>query len=70
MVEVKLNKSNNNPFYGLRNCLKLAQGATGNISYSLLDACYDEVKNDKQHREMFFSLLFSSLLSFLLDPTQ
>ena len=59
MVEVKLNKSNNNPFYGLRNCLKLAQGATGNISYSLLDACYDEVKNDKQHREMFFSLLFS-----------
>lgn len=59
MVEVKLNKSNNNPFYGLRNCLKLAQGATGNISYDLLDACYNEVKNDKQHKEMFFSLLFS-----------
>ena len=59
MVEVKLNKSNNNPFYGLKNCLKLAQGATGGISYVLLDACYNEVKNNKEHREMFFSLLFS-----------
>jgi hypothetical protein len=59
MVEVKLNKSNNNPFYGLRNCLKLSQAATGNITYDLLDSCYNEVKDNKEHREMFFSLLFS-----------
>lgn len=59
MVEVKLNKSNNNPFYGLRNCLQLLQAAGGNISTTMLDACYAEVKNNKEHRQMFFSLLFS-----------
>ena len=59
MVEVKLNKSNNNPFYGLRNCLKLSQAATGTITYDLLDACWEEVKDNKEHREMLFSLLFS-----------
>lgn len=59
MVEVKLNKSNNNPFYGLRNCLQLLQAVGGNISTTMLDACYAEVKNNKEHRQMFFSLLFS-----------
>lgn len=59
MVEVKLNKSNNNPFYGLRNCLQLYQNSTGNITYSMLDACWDEVKGNKEHKQMFFSLLFS-----------
>lgn len=59
MVEVKLNKSNNNPFYGLRNCLKLLQNAGGTITEPLLDACYGEVKNNKEQRQMFFSLLFS-----------
>lgn len=59
MIEVKLNKSNNNPFYGLRNCLKLSQAATGTITYDLLDACWGEVKDNKEHREMLFSLLFS-----------
>lgn len=59
MVEVKLNKSNNNPFYGLRNCLQLLQAVGGNISTAMLDACYAEVKNNKEHRQMFFSLLFS-----------
>lgn len=59
MIEVKLNKSNNNPFYGLRNCLKLSQAATGTITYDLLDACWEEVKDNKEHREMLFSLLFS-----------
>lgn len=59
MVEVKLNKSNNNPFYGLKNCLRLFQAVGGKIESSLLDACYNEVKDNKEHRQMFFSLLFS-----------
>lgn len=59
MVEVKLNKSNSNPFYGLRNCLKLFQSVGGTITESLLDACWDEVKDSKEQRQMFFSILFS-----------
>lgn len=59
MVEVKLNKSNNNPFYGLRNCLDLFQNVGGNITTSMLNRCWKEVKDDKQKRELFFSLLFS-----------
>lgn len=59
MVQVKLNNSNENPFYGLRNCLTLFQSTGGSINTTLLDACWDEVKNDKQKKEMFFSLLFS-----------
>ena len=59
MVEVKLNKSNSNPFYGLRNCLKLFQSVGGTITESLLDACWNEVKDSKEQRQMFFSILFS-----------
>lgn len=59
MVQVKLNNSNDNPFYGLRNCLTLFQSTGGSITTTLLDACWNEVKNDKQKKEMFFSLLFS-----------
>lgn len=59
MVQVKLNNSNDNPFYGLRNCLTLFQSTGGSINTPLLDACWNEVKNDKQKKEMFFSLLFS-----------
>lgn len=59
MIQVKLNKSNNNPFYGLRNCLKLFQGVGDIINASLLDACWAEVKGNKEHKQMFFSLLFS-----------
>jgi hypothetical protein len=59
MVEVKLNKSNNNPFYGLRNCLKLFQSVGGTITESMLNSAWDEVKEDKVKRELFFSLLFS-----------
>jgi hypothetical protein len=59
MVEVKLNKSNNNPFYGLRNCLKLFQCVGGTITTSLLDDCWNEVKDSKEQRQMFFSILFS-----------
>lgn len=60
MVEVKLNKSNENPFYGMRNCLALFQNAGHTyISTSILDCCWEEVKGDKKKRELFFSLLFS-----------
>lgn len=59
MIEVKLNKSNNNPFYGLRNCLSLQQKATGSITTSLLDACWEEVKDNYEKKQMFFSVLFS-----------
>jgi len=59
MVQVKLNKSNKNPFYGLRNCLSLFQQTSSAISSTLLDQCWEEVKNDKVKRELFFSLLFS-----------
>lgn len=59
MIEVELNKSNDNPFYGLKNCLKLFQSAGSTIDTSLLDACWSEVKDNKEHKQMFFSLLFS-----------
>ena len=58
-IEVKLNNKSNNPFYGLKNCLNLTQASTTNVSESLLNACWAEVKDNKEHREMFFSLLFS-----------
>lgn len=59
MLKVQLNNSNENPFYGLNNCLKLLQNSTNTISEEQLNNCYNEVKNDKVKRELFFSLLFS-----------
>nr|DAN95489.1 MAG TPA: cobalamin biosynthesis protein [Crassvirales sp.] len=59
MVQVKLNKSNDNPFYGLKNCLKLFQSVGNTIDTALLDACWSEVRWSKEHKQMFFSLLFS-----------
>lgn len=59
MIEVKLNNSNENPFYGMRNCLQLFNNLNGAITTSMLDSCYEEVKNDKAKRELFFSLLFA-----------
>lgn len=59
-MNIQVNKSNNNPFYGLKHCLNLlSKGANSNIEYYELDRCWEEVKNNKEHREMFFSLLFS-----------
>lgn len=58
-MEVKFNKSNNNPFYGLRNCLLLFQNVGGTITEGMLNNCWNEVKDNKEHRQMFFSLLFS-----------
>lgn len=60
MLQVKLNKNNENPFYGLKNCLSLYQnGSKGIISETILQSCWEEVKDDKTKRELFFVLLFS-----------
>ncbi len=59
MVEVKLNNSNENPFYGMRNCLQLFNNLNGTITVSMLDAGYEEVKDDKAKKELFYSLLFA-----------
>lgn len=60
MIEINLNKSNDNPFYGLRNCLKLQQASTDNvITFETLNNAWNEVKDSKEKRELFFSILFS-----------
>lgn len=59
MIKVQLNESNENPFYGLKNCLKLFNNLNGKINTSLLDACYQEVKEDKEKKKLLFSLLFA-----------
>ena len=60
MVQVEFNKKNENQFYGLRNCLKLLQASTdGSVSMYLVDDAWNEVKNSKENRELFYSLLFS-----------
>ena len=53
---IEFNKKSENPFTGLKNCLKIFNGGINNV---ILDAAYDEVKSDKNKREMFYSLLFS-----------
>ena len=60
MLKVELNKKVGNPFYGLKNCLSLYQMAgKGMITEQLLTACWNEVRDSKEGREMLFSLLFS-----------
>ena len=60
MIQVELNKkSNSNPFYGLKYCLNLQTNSTASITEEMLNKAWNEVKKDKQKREMFFSLLFS-----------
>ena len=57
MVKLNSNK-NNNPFYGMKNCLTLMNNATNVITPELLHEAYKEC-NTKEKKEMFFSLLFS-----------
>lgn len=57
MIKVEFNKKNENPFYGLKNCLSIFQGQS--ITFDLLTNAYNEVKDDKVKKEMFYSLLFS-----------
>lgn len=58
MVQVEFNKKNENPFYGLKNCLKLFQD-NANINFSTIDAAWNEVKDDFEKVKMFYSLCFS-----------
>lgn len=57
-VKVELNTKTANPFYGLRNCLALYQKPES-VNKNVLDNAWKEVSEDKERREMFFSLLFS-----------
>jgi len=59
-IKVELNQKNDNPFYGLKNCLLLFQNlGKGVVDNFSLDRAYEEVKKDKTLREMFFSMLIS-----------
>lgn len=51
-------KKNENPFYGMKACLKLFNSVTGDITDRMLNEAYDEAKTPEQ-KAMFFSLLFS-----------
>ena len=59
MEKVVFNKSNKNPFIGMSNCLKLQQSVSSTITPVMLDNAWAEAKNNKEAREMFFSILFS-----------
>lgn len=59
MITVEFNKSNKNPFFGLSNCLKLQQSVSSVITPVMIDNAWDEVKNSKEGRELFYSILFS-----------
>lgn len=59
-MQVELNKKDVNPFSGLSKCLALYSNASkGEVNTTQLDLAWDEVKDSKEKREMFFSLLFS-----------
>lgn len=55
MIQVEFNKKNENPFYGLSNCLGLLEV----VNNSALNSAWNEVKDDIEKRKMFYSLLFS-----------
>lgn len=59
MVEVKLNKSNENPFYGMKACLNLLRSVGQTITPQMLNEAWAEVKGNKEKKEMLYSLLFS-----------
>ena len=58
MEKVIFNKSNNNPFVGLSHCLDVFNTNT-NLQSEDLTAAWMEVKDNKEKRKMFYSLLFS-----------
>lgn len=61
MIEkVKFNNHAENPFSGLKACLRLQQlTADQAISPDIINNAWNEVKNDKMFRELFYSILFS-----------
>ena len=56
---IEFNKKNENPFYGLSNCLKLQQASSSFISEAMITEAWNEVKDSKEKRELFYSILFS-----------
>lgn len=58
MIQIELNKKNNNPFFGLSKCLDLTN-VNVQVTESTLNEAWKEVEKDKEKRQMFFSLLFS-----------
>lgn len=59
MIQVELNKKNENPFFGCSNCLKLIEQSAGTVTNSMLDEAWKEVAQDLEKKKMFFSVLFS-----------
>ena len=59
MIQVELNKKNENPFFGCSNCLKLIEQSAGTVTNSMLDDAWKEVAQDLEKKKMFFSVLFS-----------
>ena len=53
MIQVELNKKNENPFYGCSNCLRLIEQAAGSVNNSMLDAAWKEVAQDLERKKMF-----------------
>lgn len=51
-------KKNENPFYGMKACLRLFNNVTSDITTAMLDEAYAELKT-KEQKDMFYSLLFS-----------
>lgn len=58
MEQVTFNNSNENPFYGMKNCLTLFENTGNTITTDMLDKAYQEC-NTKEKKELFYSLLFS-----------
>ena len=59
MIQVELNKKNDNPFYGLKHTLKLLQATSdGTVSEYVINDAWLECKSRKEFREVFFSILF------------
>lgn len=56
MIQIELNKSNNNPFFGMSSCMDVQNGI---VNENTLSKAWDEARGSKMKREMFFSLLFS-----------
>lgn len=58
MKSITFNSSNENPFYGMKNCLTLFENTGNTITTDMLDKAYQEC-NTKEKKELFYSLLFS-----------
>lgn len=60
MVEVKLNKNNDNPFYGMHSTLKLFEASSdSSFNVNLIQSAWNECQKDKDKRALFYSILFS-----------